>query len=132
MKYVLDTHILVWWTLDRSRLSRRQQTIVDALSEESPAYVSEISLWEIATAYSLGRIELFIPLREYLDAAVALPLVQRVSISPEIATEVASLPDTFHRDPGDRIIVSTARILGATLVTSDDRIRSSRLVKTVG
>jgi PIN domain nuclease of toxin-antitoxin system len=45
---------------------------------------------------------------------------------------VAALPDSFHRDPADRILVATARVQGATLLTQDERIIRSGLVATVG
>jgi PIN domain nuclease of toxin-antitoxin system len=93
--------------------------------------VSDISLWEIATLLSLGRIAISLPLRDWLEAAAAPPLVQRRPISPAIASEVASLPDTFHRDPADRIIVATARVHDATLLTRDRRIVDAGLVPTV-
>jgi PIN domain nuclease of toxin-antitoxin system len=131
MKYLLDTHILVWWTLEPHKLSSRQRKVLDALTPEQPAFVSDISLWEIATACSLGRIHLDMPLRDYLTAATALPLIHRVPISPEIAAEVAALPASFHRDPGDRIIVAAARVIAATLLTSDSRIVAARLLKTL-
>ena len=128
---LLDTHILVWWLLHPARLSAAQQKIVDAAGTGSPLIVSEISILEIATLYSLGRIELTVPLREWLEKAVAPPAVRRQGISPAIAAEVASLPDWFHRDPADRTIVATARTLGATLLTQDRRIIESGLVPTV-
>ena len=80
---------------------------------------------------NLGRIALSIPLREWLEKAAAPPLVQRIAISPAIAAEVASLPDSLHRDPADRILVATARIAGLTLVTQDRRIVDTDLVPTV-
>jgi PIN domain nuclease of toxin-antitoxin system len=58
--------------------------------------------------------------------------VRRCGISPAVAAEVAALPDSFHRDPADRILVATARIQGATLLTQDERIIKSGLVATVG
>jgi PIN domain nuclease of toxin-antitoxin system len=70
-------------------------------------------------------------LREWLEAAVAPPLVRRVSISPAVAAEVAILPDSFHRDPADRIIVASARTSGATLLTQDRRIIEAGLVETL-
>jgi len=73
-------------------------------------------------------IELDRPLREWLEQACAAPLVRRVGISPAIAAEVAVLPQTFHRDPADRIVVATARVLGATLLTSDRRMIESEIV----
>ncbi len=130
MKALLDTHVLLWWLEDRGRLSPSHREILEAASPTSPLLVSDITLWEIAMLESLGRIRLAIPLREWLEAAVAPPLVRRQGISPAIAAEVARLPDTFHRDPADRILVATARILGATLLTRDDRILDADLAAT--
>ena len=81
--------------------------------------------------HDLGRIRLAIPLREWLEKAVARPLVRRQGISPAVAAELASLPDFFHRDPADRILVATARVTGATLLTRDRRIVESELVDTL-
>jgi PIN domain nuclease of toxin-antitoxin system len=53
-------------------------------------------------------------------------------ISPAVASEVAGLPSTFHRDPADRIIVATARAAGAAVATIDNRIINSGLVDTIG
>lgn len=128
MRALIDTHILLWWLAGDRRLSRGQRRVISQASEEYPLGLSDISLWEIATLQELGRIELDRPLREWLEQASAPPLVRRVGISPAVAAEVAALPATFHRDPADRIIVSTARVLGAKLVTSDRAIIDSKLV----
>ena len=132
MRVLLDTHALVWWLDDRDRLSAAQQAVVAAANGNSPLLVSDISLWEVAMLHSLGRIRLAIPLREWLDKAAAPPLVKRQGISPAIAADVAALPDSFHRDPADRILVATARVLGATLLTQDRRIVDAGLVDTLG
>ena len=131
MTALLDTHVLIWWLNDRDRLSPAQQEVVGSASPASPLLVSDISLWEVATLCSLGRIRLTVPLREWLDKAAAPPLVRRHGISPAIATEVAALPDSFHRDPADRILVATARVLGATLLTQDRRIVDAALANTL-
>lgn len=132
MKALLDTHVLIWWLSDRERLSPAQRGVVGSASPEAPLLVSDISLWEVATLHSLGRIRLAIPLREWLGKATAPPLVRRCGISPAIAAETASLPDSFHCDPADRILVATARVLGATLLTQDRRIRAAELADTIG
>jgi PIN domain nuclease of toxin-antitoxin system len=129
---LLDTHVWWWWITGERRLSTAQQRRLAKVTPQSPALVSDISLWEVATLFSLGRIELDIPLREWLEGASAEPLVRRCGISPAVAAEVAVLPDSFHRDPADRILVATARIQGATLLTQDERIIRSGLVATVG
>jgi len=129
--YLLDTHVLIRWLRDDRRLTRAQWRAIRRASEERPLWVSDITLWEIATLHVVGRIALRLPLREWLDRATAPPLVRRCGISPAVAAEVASLPRAFPRDPADRIIVATARVLGATLLTSDDAIVESELVPTL-
>ncbi len=132
MKALLDTHVLLWWHGDRDRLSQNQWKVIAAADAVTPLQVSDISLWEVATLHSLGRIHLTIPLREWLEKAVAPPLVRRHGISPAVAAELASLPESFHRDPADRILVATARVIGATLLTRDQRISEAGLVDTLG
>ena len=131
MTYVLDTHVLIHWLQDGRRLTRAQRRVIGRASEDMPLWVSDISLWEIATLHVARRIALRLPLREWLDRATAPPLVRRCGISPAVAAEVASLPRAFPRDPADRIIVATARVLGATLLTSDGAIVESDLVPTL-
>ena len=132
MKALLDTHVLVWWLADRSRLSVAQRETVATAGGGSPLLVSDISLWEIATLHALGRLQFTIPLREWLEKAVAPPLVRRQGVTPAIAAELTALPDSFHRDPADRILVATARVLGATLLTQDRRILDAGLAETLG
>ena len=128
---LLDTHVLIWWLNDLDRLSAAQKAVVNSASADSPLRVSEISLLEVATLYNLGRIRLKIPLREWLEKAAAPPLVQRQGISPAIAADSAALPDSFHRDPADRILVATARVTGATLLTQDRRILDAGVAETL-
>ena len=85
MTALLDTHILLWWLEDRGRLSEAQEAIIDDSIEGAPVLVSDISLWEAAMLENLGRIKLALPLREWLEAAVAPPRVQRQGVTPAIA-----------------------------------------------
>ena len=128
---LLDTHVLIWRFEDAGRLSTAQTRIFNRAGPDSPLAVSGISLWEIAMLHVRGRIEFSIPLRDWLQKAVAPPLVRLVGISPAIAAEVAALPSSFHGDPADRILVATARTLGAKLLTQDRRIVEAGIVETV-
>ena len=67
----------------------------------------------------------------WLTDSARLSLVRLHGISPAIAAELAALPDSFHRDPADRILVATARIFGATLLTQDRRIVETGLVNVL-
>lgn len=127
MKPLLDTHILIHWIAGSIPLHKSHRRIIEAASGDEPLWVSDITLWEVATLHNLGRVEFGLPLRDWLERATAPPLVRRLAITPAVAAEVAALPDTFHRDPADRIIVATARVMGATILTRDDRIRDSGL-----
>ena len=131
MRALLDTHVLLHWAFEDPRLSKTHRGIIDEATPQTPLYVSDMTLWEIATLYSLHRIELEVPLRDFLERVTAPPLVERLSISPTIAAEVAALPDSFHRDPGDRVIVASARVFGAVLLTQDRRIIDADLVRTL-
>jgi PIN domain nuclease of toxin-antitoxin system len=128
LRALLDTHVLLFW-LDRpGELTDAQRKILEGTSEDDPVLVADITLWEIATLVSLGRLRLRMPLRDWLEAATAPPLVRRMPITPAVAAEVAALPESFHRDPADRIIVASARVAGATLLTRDRRILDSGIV----
>lgn len=130
MKLLLDTHILLWWLGPREKLSRGQSRLLSGASASHPVLVSDITLWEISLLHKSGKVTSIQPLRDWLEALVAPPLVARCGISPAIAAAVAGLPESFHRDPADRIIVCTAMLHGATLLTSDRRIVDSGLVPT--
>ena len=124
-RYLLDTHILLWQYEKPDRLPK---TIRKLLTKPDQTFLlCDISLLEIATGYAHGRIRLSMGLSQWLSHAVAPPRVEVVPITPEIAAEVATLGTTMHKDPADRVIVATARVLGATLVTEDQLIRDVAL-----
>ena len=131
MTHLLDTHVFLWWHLDPKQLSRKQRAVVDRASQDAPLAVSDITLWEVALLVELGRVELDVPLGQWLELASAPPLVERLRVTPAIAAEVAILGSALHRDPADRILVATARVHGLQLVTSDRAIAASRLVPVV-
>jgi PIN domain nuclease of toxin-antitoxin system len=71
-----------------------------------------------------GRITLSRSIDEWTKAALTAPGIRLVDLSPEIAIESTRLPGEPHGDPADRIIIATARVLGATLITRDEQIVS--------
>jgi PIN domain nuclease of toxin-antitoxin system len=126
---LLDTHAWVWWVHGDSRLPRGTRDALDALPGQMRPAVSSISLWEVATLVELGRLELPQPLERWFAAAADSRTITVVPITPAVAAEVARLPSSFHRDPADRLIVATCRVLGYPLVTRDRRILGSRLAR---
>lgn len=131
MNLILDTHLLLWSAGGDDRLPAAHGRALDEIGEESPALVSDITLWEIATLHRLGKIELTLPLRDWLEHATAPPLVRRFGVTPAVAATTAELPDDLPGDPADRIIVATAKVLGATLLTCDQAIIDSGAVQVL-
>lgn len=131
MRVLLDTHMLIYWCSDPTVLSKTQQHAIAQTSEQNPLLVADITLWEIATLAGLGKIELAFPVMEWLNRALAPPLVRVLPITANIAGELSALADWPHRDPADRLIVATARVFGAVVATNDARIRDSGYVHVV-
>jgi PIN domain nuclease of toxin-antitoxin system len=125
---LLDTHTWIWWVDRDRRLGRSTIDALDALSADERPLLSDISLWEVATLVERGRLSFTIPFAEWLDAAAHPRTVRIVPISAAIAAEVAALPSSFARDPADRVIVASCRVLGAALLTKERLITKSRLV----
>ncbi len=127
---VVDTHIWIWWVHGEAHLTRPQ---IDAMTahETSVIGVSAISCWEIAKLVEYGRLELPCSLREWFDQALSYPGIQLLPLTPEIAIESTQLPENFHRDPADQMIVATARVYSCPLVTSDEKILNYSYVETI-
>jgi len=84
--------------------------------------VSAISSWEIALLVSKRRVTLGQDVMDWIDAAIAIPGVRLMQLEPKIAVESTRLPFDMNPDPADRVLVATARHLGAALVTADQNL----------
>lgn len=119
---VLDTHVWVWWVDGGSRLPPDYAALIGTESPNGLG-VSAISCWEVAKLVELGRLQLTIPVGQWLAQALQPP-VQLLPLSPEVAVGSTQLPAPFHRDPADQLIVATARYYDCPLVTLDRLIRA--------
>ena len=127
---LLDTHVWVWWVHGDARLTSSQASVIEE-AEDDVIGVSAISCWEVAKLVERGRLTLPRPVDEWLDQALDYPGVRLIELSPEIAVASTQLPEPFHRDPADQIIVATARLNDCPLVTLDEKIVSYERVETV-
>ncbi len=118
---LLDTHIWYWWVGKWPRLTEVQQKFIRDHESEGLG-VSIISCWEVAQKAESGRLELDRPVVRWIENALAFPNIRLVNLSPEIVVESVQLPKPIHRDPADRIIVATARILDCPLMTVDGKL----------
>lgn len=128
---VLDTHVLVWWAAGERRLSARSRRVIGERLRDGPMTVSTISVFEIATAVRRGRLTLSVPLDQWLSDLRALSELRFEPMSVEIAQRAGAFEATLPGDPADRIILATADVVGARLVTADERLRGTPGVPTV-
>ena len=117
---VLDTSALIFWTLDRARLS---EAAAQAISGTDRIALSSISIWEIGIKVKRERLFIPVSIQEFTDK---LETIDRVDILPvDVPTWLKNIAlDWDHRDPADRTIVATASLHACPLVTSDSAIRA--------
>ena len=117
---IADTAALLFWTLDRKRLSG---PATRAIAQADHIGVSSISIWEIGIRVSKGKLSMPLSIREFTDR---LDQVDRVEILPvDAPTWIKNLElDWDHRDPADRTTVATAILHACPLVTPDTAIRA--------
>lgn len=127
---VLDTHVWAWWVDGNERLTKTQLEAITT-HETDVIGVSAISVWEVAKLVELGKIELQPSLHEWFENALNYPGVRLIGLTPDIVIESTRLPEVFHRDPADQIIVATARIHNCPLLTSDMKILKYSHVTTI-
>ena len=121
---MLDTHIWIWWLLGDTRLSKESRDQLGNLPPEERHYLCDISICECGMLVELGRLQLDCTLADFLKIGTSPATVKFVSISSAIVLEMNQLPESFHRDPADRLILSTAKALRTK--TGDQRFIARR------
>ena len=116
---LIDTHVLLWLVEGYGSLGSKARASIDASAQQNCLYVSAITPWEIGLLVSKGRLQLNADVMQWVRTALDKPGVRLAPLEPEIAVASTRLPWEMHPDPADRILVATARNLGARLVTAD-------------
>ena len=116
MEVLLDTHVLIWWISQSTRLGPRARKV---LADEGTRLLwSVASSWELAIKQSKGGIQLPGPVRTYLPRVLEEQRVDLLSIAHSHALRVAELPH-HHGDPFDRMLVAQAVEERMPLLTND-------------
>ena len=118
---ILDTHIWLWWVnRDTVKLDQRR---LEQITSSDVVAVSAISPFEVAWLVHHGRIVLPIGMRDWFEKALDGSGINLIPVTPEIACTAVELPD-HHSDPQDRIIIATALVNNANLMSSDKKFSS--------
>lgn len=128
---LLDTHVLVWTMTEPQRVSRAAASAIRRGRVSGGLGVSAISLWEVALLFSRGYLRAPGTVEDSIQALLDSSGVTVRPLTPTIAALATQFPGDYPRDPADRLIGATARAEGLTLITRDERIRNSKLLKTI-
>ncbi|MFN3999968.1 type II toxin-antitoxin system VapC family toxin [Algoriphagus sp.] len=122
MKYLLDTHVILWMAYDDTRISKTIREIL--LHGESQIYISAISFWEISLKYQSQKLDLKGHNPETLKAGFDQHFeFQELNLTLEDASSFYKLEPTFHKDPFDRILIWQALQHNLTFITDDENIK---------
>ncbi len=121
MKYLLDTHVCLWAISDNSKLSPVVKNVLDDPINEM--MVSQVSLWEIAIKYRLGKFpEFTVGLDEFIAAIVKAGfIILPVKNGHLIAYFNFAHFTEDHKDPFDRLLLATADVEKASFITKDEK-----------
>jgi PIN domain nuclease of toxin-antitoxin system len=118
---LLDTHAALW--LDAgAKMRKAALDAIESARSHGGVLISPVTAWEIGVLVRKNRIALDLSAAAWLKRFLDQPGVRSTPLTMEAAAEASFLPEPFHGDPADRMLVATARELGAPLVTRDDAI----------
>jgi PIN domain nuclease of toxin-antitoxin system len=116
VKFLLDTHALLWWLEGDSSLPKTAQSII--ADERNSIIVSAASAWEIATKVRIGKLPGAVEVAEHFIEVVRDQGFNLLSISVEHARYAGLFPSQ-HRDPFDRMLIAQAQIESITLISNE-------------
>ena len=124
---LLDTHIWLWWILGEGPLNVDERKKLDILAGKSEIAISWVSIWETEMLERKGRIKLLPDLATWISQASDPSFCTVLPVDIELVLAQRELPEYFHADPADRLIVATALLTEIPLATYDSRIRGAEL-----
>lgn len=117
MRYLLDTHTLLWFIADDSRLSSNARRLIEDASIE--IFLSVASLWEIAIKVNIGKLTLDKPFNQLFPDELDFHRIEMLDITVESLVQLTALPH-HHRDPFDRLIIAQALVENLPIIGVDE------------
>ena len=119
MKFLLDTHVFLWWITDSPLISRKVRELMSEGS--SDLFWSSASSWEIAVKYASGKLPLPDKPELFIPSELANNRISSLSITDDHSFEAGKLP-IHHRDPFDRMLIAQSNLENMPLISSDQII----------
>ncbi len=122
MRYLLDTHVLLWWRQDDPRLPHKWDDVLENPEGEHEILFSLVSIWEISIKRRIGKLRLDDTTEDFARTLVSKHGFRQIPLELHEICRMDTLPD-HHRDPFDRLLIAQAIEAGATALTDDARWR---------
>lgn len=121
MKYLIDTHILLWWRYEISKLSQQIRDILE--SDESEVYISYATIWELEIKASIGKLQIIgsDTIEQIIQEEVKENDFELLPIYQKHLHTIGSLED-HHKDPFDRMLIAQAIVEKMTLISYDTNV----------
>ena len=126
---LLDTHIVIWLAFEPNKLSKRAKEAIQAARLQGGLAIAGITLLELGWLAEKGRVETTLSIESFVRLCASKMTV--LPITPEIAARAVSFPDSYPKDPQDRLIGATALVEAIQLVTRDEKIKKSRMIPVI-
>src|SRR5690625_2364915 len=124
---LLDTHIWLWWLLGDGNLSRSDIDGVGRLAVNRLSTVTWVSVWDNEMLERKDRIRLEPNFSEWIKKAANPDFLTILPVDTEVIIAQRTLPESFHADPADRLLVATAILSGYPFATYDSAIIQSEV-----
>jgi PIN domain nuclease of toxin-antitoxin system len=128
MKYLLDTHIWLWSSMQPDRLSRRVAKIL--ADTENELWLSPISIWELTLLCRKGRFRVHPDIPSWVAKSTSDLRIVEAPLTMEVALAIPSI-NFSHGDPADHFLAASAKVFDLTLVTADENLLSVPGVKVI-
>jgi PIN domain nuclease of toxin-antitoxin system len=116
LKCLIDTHTLLWYTLNESQLSSNAHQLI--INQNNEILISPASYWEIAIKISIGKLILHQPYKDFIEVCLNQYQFNILAITPEHTDAVIALP-FYHKDPFDRLLVAQAIVEKILIISVD-------------
>lgn len=118
---LLDTCAALWLSA-RAPMASSALVAMSLAAEEGRLFISPITAWEVGNLCARERLTLHMDPLQWFETMLAQPGISLAPLAPEILVASTQLPGDVHKDPADRIVIATARVLDVPVVTLDGPI----------
>ena len=128
MKYLLDTHIWLWGSLQPDRLSSRVTKIL--ADPQNELWLSPVSIWELTILCRKGRFRVHPDVPSWVAKILSVSRFQEAPLTNEVALALSSIQFS-HADPADQFLAATAKVFGLTMITSDAHLLALKDIRVL-